>query len=209
MVRLAESLGLSLRERNALLHSAGYAPIFHESSWDEPVLRPVRDALDSILDGHLPYPALVLRPYGNVLAANSAIGVLTEGASDELLTPPVNMLRLMLHPDGMARRVRNLSDWGRHVIENLRAHAALSPDARLDEFIDELAGYVPTTSPGPDHLGFSVPLQLDSDGGELRLITTLTSFATAVDVTVAELHLEAFLPADQATAEILRRRALD
>lgn len=207
VIRLAESLGLSLRERNALLNAAGYAPVFPESSLDEPALRPVRDALDAILNGHLPYPALVLRPYGELAAANSAIDVLTEGAATELLQPSVNMLRLMLHPHGMARRVQNLDQWGRHVIENLRARALRSPDPRLDELIAELAEYVPATTPGPDHLGFAVPLRLRSTDGDLRLITTLTSFATAVDVTLAELHLEAFLPADEATAEILRTRA--
>lgn len=206
VIRLAESLGLSLRERNALLLSADYAPVFPESRLDAPLLRPVRDALDGILDGHLPYPALVLRPYGEVVAANSAVDVLTEGADPALLEAPVNMLRLMLHPDGMARRVQNLADWGRHVLENLRAQAQKSPDPRLDGFIAELAGYVPAGKPGPDHLGFAVPLRLRSDQGELLLLTTLTSFATATDVTLAELHLEAFLPADDATAEILRAR---
>ncbi|MDJ0342551.1 helix-turn-helix transcriptional regulator [Streptomyces sp. H10-C2] len=209
VVRLAESLGLSLRERNALLLTAGYAPVFLESPLDEPLLRPVREALESILDGHLPYPAMVVGPYGDLVAANSAIGVLTEGAAPELLEPPVNMLRLALHPRGLAPRVENLDAWGRHITESLRSRALRSPDARLDELIAELDGYVPPTVPGADHLGFAVPLRLRSAEGELRLLTTLTSFATAVDITLAELHLEAFLPADDATAEILRARSLD
>ncbi len=207
VVRLAEALGLPLRERNSLLLRAGYAPLFPESSLDEPLLRPVREALEGILDGHSPYPALVLRPYGEVVAANSAIDVLTEDADSALLEVPVNMLRLMLHPDGMARRVRNLGVWGQHVIENMRRRAAQSPDQRLDDFIAELSGYVPRATPGPDHMGFAVPLRLRCHEGELQLLTTLTSFATAVDITLAELHLEAFLPADETTAEILRSRA--
>jgi transcriptional regulator with XRE-family HTH domain len=207
VIRLAEALGLSLRERNDLLTAAGYAPVFSESGLDEEALRPVRTALEQILYGHLPYPALVIAPYGRVVAANDAVEVFTEGASPALLEPPVNMLRLMLHPDGMGRRVRNLGEWGRHVIENLRALARRSPDPRLDDFVDELAGYVPEVPVGPEHLGFSVPMRLASADGELRLITTLTSFATATDITLAELRLEAFLPADQATAELLRRRA--
>jgi transcriptional regulator with XRE-family HTH domain len=207
VVRLAESLRLSLRERNALLVSAGYAPVFPESSLDAPELRPVREAIDGILEGHMPYPAVVARPYGEIVGANAALTVLTEGAAPELLEPPVNVLRLAVHPDGMGRRVENLAEWGRHIIENLRNQALRSPDPRLDAFVAELEGYLPAADAGPDHLGFAVPLRLASDEGELRLITTLTSFATAVDVTLSELHLEAFLPGDDATADILRRRA--
>lgn len=207
VVRLAETLGLSLRERNALLLAAGYAPLFPESGLDDDALRPVREALDGVLAGHMPYPAVVVRPYGEVVAANEALDVLVEGVADWLLEPPVNVLRLALHPSGMAPRVGNLAEWGRHIIDSLRAQAVRSPDPRLDEFVAELESYVPATAPGPDHLGFAVPLQLRCAEGELRLITTLTSFATAVDVTLAELHLEAFLPADSDSARILRERA--
>ena len=149
---------------------------------------------------------MVVRPYGELVAANNGFEVLTAGAAAELLEPPMNVLRLALHPDGMARRVENLAEWGRHVIDSLRALAVRSPDPRLDEFIVELEGYVPAMTPGPDHLGFAVPLRLRWDEDQLNLITTLTAFATAVDVTLAELHLEAFLPADEATADVLRRR---
>jgi transcriptional regulator with XRE-family HTH domain len=207
VLRLAESLGLSLRERNRLLLAAGYAPVFPESRLDDPDLRPVREVLDRVLDGHLPCPAVVTRPYGEVVAANRALAVLTGGAVPELLEPPVNVLRVALHPDGMGRRVENLAEWGRHIIDSLRVQASRSPDDRLDAFITELESYVPAFNPGPGHVGFAVPLRLHTDDGELHLITTLTSFATATDVTLAELHLEAFLPADQGTATILQRRA--
>jgi transcriptional regulator with XRE-family HTH domain len=207
VVRLAESLELSLRERNALLLAAGYAPVFPESCLDDDALRPVRAALDRILEGHLPYPALVAGPTGELVAANSAVDVLTAGAAPELLEPPVNVLRLAVHPHGMGPRVENLSEWGRHIIEAVRAQALRHPDPRLDALADELEGYVPALAPGHDHVGFSVPLRLRCDGGALRLITTLTSFATATDVTIAELHLEAFLPADEESAQILRRLA--
>ncbi|MFL6124291.1 helix-turn-helix domain-containing protein [Actinophytocola sp.] len=205
VLRLAESLGLSLRERNDLLAAAGYAPVFAESGYDEAVLRPVRAAIEQVLDGHLPYPAVVVAPYGRVVAANDAVGVFFDGVSPGLLEPPVNLLRVMLHPDGLAPRVANLAEWGRHVVENLRARARRSPDPRLDAFVAELAGYVPAAPVGPEHLGFSVPMRLATALGELRLITTLTSFATATDVTLAELVLEAFLPADEDSAELLRR----
>jgi transcriptional regulator with XRE-family HTH domain len=207
VVRLAESLELSLRERNDLLLAAGFAPPFPESRLDDAALRPVREALDRILDGHLPYPAVVVRPYGELVAANAALEVLLEGAAPELLRPPVNVLRVALHPQGMAPRVGNLAEWGRHIVESLRNLSARHPDPALDAFAAELAGYLPPVPPSGAALGFAVPLVLRVAGGELRLITTLTSFATAVDVTLAELHLEAFLPADAASAELLRRRA--
>ncbi|MET7767098.1 helix-turn-helix transcriptional regulator [Nocardia sp. NPDC005366] len=206
VVRLAESLGLSLRERNGLLLSAGYAPVFPESRLDTPELAPVKAALDRILDGHMPYPAVVVRPSGILVAANAAFDILSEGSAPELLAPPVNVLRLALHPRGLAHRVLNLAEWGRHVTESLRGRALRSPDPGLDAFIAELESYLPDADPGPDHLGFAVPLRLRSDSGELRLITTITSFATAVDITLSELHLEAFLPGDERTADILRRR---
>ena len=206
VVRLAETLGLSLRERNALLMAAGYAPLFPESSLDDEALRPVREALGRVLEGHMPYPAVAVRPYGEVVAANDALAVLTEGAASWLLEPPLNVLRLAVHPSGMGPRVENLEEWGRHIIDSLRAQLLRSPDPSLDEFLSELETYVPPAAPGSDHLGFAVPLRLRSSDGELRLITTLTSFATAVDVTLAELHLEAFLPADEQTARILRAR---
>jgi hypothetical protein len=113
----------------------------------------------------------------------------------------------MLHPEGMASRVHNLSDWGRHILDNLRTRAAGNADPTLDALIAELAGYVPDTPPGPDHIGFAIPLEMQTAGGELRLLTTFTSFATATDVTLSELRLEAFLPADESTADILRNSA--
>lgn len=209
VIRLAETMGLSLRERNALLSAAGYAPVFAESPLEAPALRAPRQALERILEGHLPCPAVVVRPYGELVAANAALDVLTEGAAPRLLSPPVNVLRLALHPEGMAPRVVNQAEWGQHIVESLRDRSLRSPDPRLDALLRELEGYLPAARPGPDHLGFAVPLRLRCAEGELHLITTLTSFATAVDVTLAELHLEAFLPADDATAQILRRRAED
>jgi transcriptional regulator with XRE-family HTH domain len=204
--RLAQAMDLTPRERNALLLAAGFAPAFPESPLDDVALRPIRDALDTILDGHLPFPAIVVRPHGILVTANRAFDLFHEGVDPALLTPPVNLFRHALHPDGLAPRVRNLPQWGRHITENLRAQLLRSPDPSLEELLAELEGYLPPLAPRADALGFAVPLQLSSADGDLRLITTLTSFATAADVTLAELHLEAFLPADERTAEVLRRR---
>jgi transcriptional regulator with XRE-family HTH domain len=208
VLRLAESLGLTLRERNALLLSAGYTPAYPQSPLDAAELDPVREALDCVLAGHLPYPAvLVSGALGEVVAANAAFEVLAEGADPGLLGPRPNLPRLALHPRGMAPRIENLDVWGRHVVESLRARAEPDGEPRLHALVDELAGYLPPYAPGEDHLGFAAPLRLRCAEGELRLLTTLTSFTTALDVTLAELCLEAFLPADEGTAEILRARA--
>jgi transcriptional regulator with XRE-family HTH domain len=206
VMRLSESMDLTLRERNALLLAAGFAPAFPESPLDDDALRPIRDALDTILDGHLPYPAIVVRPHGILVTANRAFDLFNEGVDPALLTPPVNLFRHALHPDGLAPRVRNLPQWGRHITENLRAQLVRSPDPSLEELLAELEGYLPPLTAQADELGFAVPLELGSADGDLRLITTLTSFATAADVTLAELQLEAFLPADEFTADVLRRR---
>ena len=206
VMRLAESMDLRLRERNALLLAAGFAPAFPESPLDDEALRPVRQALDTILDGHLPYPAMVVRPHGILVTANQAFDLFHEGVDPALLAPPANMFRHALHPNGLAPRVRNLPEWGRHITEHLRAMLVQSPDPALEELLAELESYLPPLPAEADVLGFAVPLELASADGDLRLITTITSFATAADVTLAELQLEAFLPADERTAEVLRRR---
>jgi MmyB-like transcription regulator ligand binding domain len=206
VVRLAESMELTLRERNELLLAAGFAPAFPESPLDDEALRPVRQAIDAILDGHLPYPAIVVRSPCILVAANRAFDLFNEGVDPALLEPPINLFRHALHPDGLAPRVRNLPAWGRHITQHVRGRLARSPDPSLEELLTELEGYLPPLPDGVDVLGFAVPLELASADGDLRLITTLTSFATAADVTLAELSLEAFLPADEHTADVLRRR---
>jgi transcriptional regulator with XRE-family HTH domain len=198
VIRLAESLELPLRDRNELLVSAGYAPAYAESSLDDPVLAPVRTAIDHILRGYQPYPALVVDRRGDLIAANDAFALITEGAAAELVGPGRNVYRLALHPDGIAPRIRNLAEWARHILARL---------GHLAELRDELAGYVPDLEPSAGQLGFAVPLDLLSSRGELHLMTTVTTFATAVDVTLAELKLEAFLPVDPATAAILQAAA--
>ncbi|MFD8750270.1 helix-turn-helix domain-containing protein [Kitasatospora sp. NPDC059577] len=198
VVRLAESLDLSLRDRNELLLAAGYAPVYPETPLDGPSLAPVREAIGHVLAGHLPYPALVVDRRGDVVAANAAVDVITEGADPRLVGPGTNAYRLALHPDGLAPRILNFAAWARHIVERTR---------HLGDLHEELSSYVPEAEVGEHHLGFAVPLELRTPLGELHLMTTVTTFATAVDVTLAELKLEAFLPADAATAEALRAAA--
>jgi transcriptional regulator with XRE-family HTH domain len=212
VMRLAESLELPLRARNDLLLAAGYAPGYPETDLEDPALGPVLDALRHVLDGHLPYPAIVVDRHGHLVAANQALDLVVEDVSPELLEPPVNVYRLALHPRGMAPRIRNFGQWARHILERLRQEARRDPDAQATAILAELEGYVarPERHPQASDLGFAVPLRLASSRGELRLVTTITTFATAVDVTVSELKLEAFLPADQATMVALaqpRQRA--
>jgi transcriptional regulator with XRE-family HTH domain len=198
VIRLAESLELPLRERNELLLAAGFAPAYPETPLRDAALAPVRQALDHILAGHLPYPAIVIDGCGGLIAANTAFALITEDAAPELRGPGSNVYRLALHPAGLAPRVLNFPQWARHVLERL---------VRLPDLHAELAPHVPEADAAVDHLGFAVPLRLRSSVGELNLMTTVTTFATAVDVTLNEVKLEAFLPGDEATSAALRRFA--
>ena len=208
VVRLAESMELPLRERNELLVLAGFAPAYPESRLDATGIGPVRAAMEHILTGHLPYPAVVVDRYGDLVAANPAFALITGEISDPaLLEPPTNVYRLALHPHGISPRIVNFDVWAQHILEGLRRAGLLdpAPDSRAARLYAELSPFVPPRPTGADHLGFAVPLELRSDAGPLRLLTTVTTFATALDVTVAELRLEAFLPADEATAAALLR----
>ena len=206
VIRLAESLQVPLRERNALLLAGGYAPAYDQTPYAGPGLEAIRTALTSILEGHRPYPAVVVDRRGNLVLANRAFYALTEDVSDRLLAPPVNIPRLLLDPAGLAPRIVNFAQWSWHVIDGLTREAAQNPTPESDSLIQELTALIPPRpAPDPAHLGFAVPLQLRSPHGDLHLITTLTRFGTAIDVTVSELRMEAFLPADEETATALRR----
>jgi transcriptional regulator with XRE-family HTH domain len=207
VIRLAESLEIPLRERNTLLLSAGYAPAYQESRWDDRELTPVRTALERVLRGHQPYPAILVDRHGDLVAANDAFHQLVAGIDPALLTPPVSVPRVFLDPSGLAPWIDNFDEWAWHVLDGLRRQAARNPSARLTALIDELTGLLPNrpAHPGPDHLGFAVPLRIRRGDAELHLMTTLSHFGTALDVTVAELRLEAFLPADERTAAALGR----
>jgi transcriptional regulator with XRE-family HTH domain len=202
VIRLAEALELPLRERNALLLTAGFAPVYAETPLGDPALRAVHEAMHKILVAHDPFPALMSDRVGTLLAGNDALGVLTEGVAAELLVPPVNVRRVALHPKGMAPRVLNFGDWGRHVVEMIRRELDRHPDPFEVELLRELDEYVePVAGPlSPDYLGLAMPLVLASPAGPLTLLTTVTSFSAAADVTIADMRLEAFLPADADTA---------
>jgi transcriptional regulator with XRE-family HTH domain len=212
LLHLAEHLEVPLRDRNALLLAAGYAPAYGESALDAPELDVVRDALDLLLEAHSPYPALVVDRRWDLVAANASAAILLEGVSPALLGPPTNVLRASLHPDGVAPRILNLHDVAEHVITRLRRQAELSGDAELVALADELSGYPSASAVAPraELHGAErvvIPLHLRVGDEVLSLFSTLATFGTAVDVTVAELAIESFFPADRASAEILRRRA--
>ncbi|WP_100839088.1 helix-turn-helix domain-containing protein [Kitasatospora fiedleri] len=202
VLRLAEHLEVPLRERNALLMAAGYAPVFREKPLDDPAMRPVLEAVRRVLRGHHPYPALAVDGRWDIVAANAAFDLFTEGVAAHLLEPPVNALRLVLHPDGMAPRMVNLGQWRGKLLTRLARCAAL--DERLRPLYEELQGYpcdqpVPEVDvPGPDDI--MVPLELRCGDQVLTFIATLATFGTARDVTISELLIESFFPADDRTA---------
>jgi len=207
VLQLADRLEVPLRDRNHLLLAAGYAPVYDQRELDDPEMEPVRDALTLILDGHDPYPAVVVDRAWEMLAANRAVELLAAGVAPHLLEPPVNVLRLSLHPDGVAPRIANLGEWRAHLLDRLGRQIALSGDPALETLLEELRGYpAPEHDPGPDHPGrdIAVPLRLRSEAGELAFISTVATFGTAVEVTASELSIESFFPADRLTAETVR-----
>jgi transcriptional regulator with XRE-family HTH domain len=205
---LADHLDVPLRERNQMLLAAGYAPRFGARSLDDPELTAVRDALGRVLDAHEPYPALAVDRAWNLVASNAALGPLMEGVDDALVTPPVNVLRLALHPDGLAPRIRNLAQWRGHLLHRLAREQAITGDPQLADLYDELLGYPgPVPEPPTSAAEIMVELHLDAGGQELAFFSTITTFGTALDVTVAELAIEAFFPADAVTARALSEAA--
>ncbi|MFZ0385075.1 MAG: helix-turn-helix transcriptional regulator [Solirubrobacteraceae bacterium] len=204
VLHLAERLEVPLRDRNQLLLAAGYAPMYGARSLDDAAMTPIRDALGRVLAGHEPYPAMAVDRWWNLVASNSALDPLLEGVNPQLLQPPVNCMRLALHPDGLASRILNRAEWRGHLLERLDRQIVLTGDDSLAELLEELKGY-----PGPDLSQCApsgeimVELRLESENGELAFFSTVTTFGTAVDITVAELSIEAFFPADAQTAAAL------
>jgi transcriptional regulator with XRE-family HTH domain len=212
LLRLSERLEVPLRERNRLLAAAGYAPLYAQRALDDPALQAAREAIERVLAGHEPYPALAVNRRWELVTHNRAVPPLLAGVAPELLAPPINVLRLSLHPQGLAPRIVNLGDWRAHLFARLRRDIELSGDPALEALLQELQGYpgeapahAATAADGGARPGVIVPLRFRSSFGELSLISTITVFGTPLDVTVSELAIESFFPADGATAEALRR----
>ena len=209
VLRLAERLDVPLRERNAMLVAAGYAPMYRERALDHPALSAIREAVQLLLTRHEPYPALTVDRHWNMLAHNAVVPHLLEGVDAALLQPPVNVLRLSLHPRGLAPRIVNLGQWRDHLFERLRKQIQATGDSTLQELEQELracpmpAGGDATRLEG-ELLGIAVPLRVRTAAGVLDLISTTTIFGTPVDVTLQELALETFFPADAASAQLLQ-----
>lgn len=213
VLRLCERLAIPLRERNALLVAAGYAPMYRERALDDPALAAARQAVELVLKGHEPCPAIALDRCWNVVAANRAAqALLAAHVSPELLAPPVNVFRLSLHPDGLASRIANLAQWRHHLFERLRQQIQATADPALLALQAELLEYpAPEESPplvmAGEMLGVVMPFCFESVHGMLSLISTTTIFGTPVDVTLQELAVESFFPADAFTAQVLREMA--
>lgn len=211
ILHLAEQLDVPLRDRNTLLLAAGFAPVFEETALEDESMVPVRHALKKIVNGHEPFPAVIVDRHWNMVWSNSpARTILTTGVADHLLAPPVNAMRVTLHPDGLASRILNLAEWSAHLLMRLRRQCALAPDPELDRLSEELCAYPGVdagslAAAGPEALLF-VPLQLRNplDGERLSLFSTLASFGTALDITLAELSIESFFPANKETDAALR-----
>jgi transcriptional regulator with XRE-family HTH domain len=203
ILHLAEHLDVPLRDRNALLLAGGFAPAYPERGLAEPELQAVRDALKRVLDGHEPYPAAVVNRWWELVDANAGIALFTGDVSPELLEPPVNVLRLSLHPDGMAPRIANLPEWRAHLLARLHRQAEVTGDQRLAALHEELSAYPGGLSRPPGPVDVVVPLRYRAAGAELSFLSITAVIGTPMDVTVEELAIESFYPADPQTAKAL------
>ncbi len=208
IVRLAECLDIPLREQNTLLLRAGFAPSFTQRDLAEPPLSMVNDAINRVLDAHAPFPALVVDRQWNLVAANDAVVALIEGSADFLVEPPANVLRLTFHPEGMAPRIVNLSEWAAHILARLQQECDRTADAQLEQLLAELRDYpIRRSAAGGRHPAIVIPLRLRTDDGIVSLFSMTTVFGTPTDVTVSELAIETFYPEDEFSADYFRRIA--
>lgn len=211
VLRLAERLAVPLRERNVLLVAAGYAPLYRQRSLDDPALAAARTALELVLKGHEPYPALLVDRYWNLVSCNRAVPLLLQGLGLGL-AGPVNVLRLSLDPQGLAPHIANLGVWRHHLLERLQRQIEASGDPELVALAESLralpAPQAAAAGDGPlaPEASVVVPFEVRSPWGPLAFISTVTVFGTPLDITLSELALETFFPADETTAHVLRER---
>jgi hypothetical protein len=204
ILHLAEHLDVPLRDRNALLLAGGYAPAYPERTLEAPELKAVQAALERVLKAHEPYPAVVVNRWWELVAANQGIGLFTRDVRPDLLEPPANVLRLSLHPDGMAPRIANLPEWRAHLLARLHRQAEATGDLRLTALHDELSAYPGGLGRPPGPAEVVVPLRFRADdGAELSFLSITAVIGTPMDVTVEELAIESFYPADDQTAAAL------
>lgn len=206
VLRLAERLSVPLRERNALLVAAGFAPMYQARPLDHPDLAAARQAVELVLKGHEPSPALAVDRHWNLVAANAVVPLLLDGVAPWLLEPPVNVLRLSLHPEGLGPRLANSAQWRAHLLHRLQQQIAATADSELQALHDEIAAYPfaeGKDSPLPSPI--AVPFELHTHLGTLSFISTITIFGTPVDVTLQELAVESFFPANAETQRALQR----
>ncbi|MFW2355499.1 helix-turn-helix domain-containing protein [Hydrogenophaga sp.] len=209
VLRLVERLDVPLRERNAWLVAAGFAPMYRARPLDDPGMASARAAVQRILECHEPWPALAMDRHWNLVMYNRLVPLLTAGAAPELLQGAVNVLRLSLHPQGLAPRIANLRQWREHLFERLRQQIRATGDAVLVALLEELKGYPDASGSGAvelpgEHPGVLMPFQFHTPHGVLQLVSTTTVFGSPVDITLQELAMETFFPADEATATALR-----
>lgn len=212
VLHLAEQLAVPVRDRNALLMAAGYAPSYPETSLTAPAMTTLRAGLDQLLTAYEPFPALVMDGMYDVVSANKGVLMLLDGVAPHLLEPPLNAMRLTLHPQGLAPRIRNLGEWRAHLLERMDRQATLRSSDALRGLYEEVVAYPAppgSTRTGPDGQGpaahpYALPLRIEAGGRVLSFISTATTFNTPMDVTVSELAVETFLPADPETAAALR-----
>lgn len=214
VIRLSEWLDVPLRERNTILTAAGYAPYYPDHGLGTPDLSGIRRTIDQILKGHLPHPALAVDRYWNLIAANDGAQSIMAGVAPHLLEGKINVLRLSLHPDGLAPRILNLAEWRTHLLARLDHDIAHSADAKLAALREQLAAFPVPPRSGPmssdpaQEGRIAIPLKLKTDDGPLSFLSTTTVFGTAVDVTLSEITIEAFFPADERTARAMARGKL-
>ncbi|MGW2285409.1 helix-turn-helix domain-containing protein [Streptomyces phaeochromogenes] len=216
VLRLAEHLDVPVRDRNALLLAAGYAPRYPETPLDDPALDALREGVERLIQGYEPYPAFVVDATYNVVAANRGIAMLLDTVPEHLLAAPLNAMRLTLHPEGLAPRIRNLREWRGHLLAQMERDIALRRSEPLRALYEEVAAYPypAEDSPGSENESdegpretvpyFALPMQIEHDGRVLSFISSISTFNTPMDVTVAELAIETLLPADPATVKYLQ-----